>query len=60
MLFILLVAGLGACGKTKDSMVIVRDCTGTYLRYQKKDYHVCNPEKLQIYPDGEPMLVSKR
>lgn len=34
------------------SSVIVRDCTGSYLRFENKDYHVCNPEQIQLYPNG--------
>ena len=47
-LFILL-----ACSKEKhETMTIVRDCTGTYLRLNEKDYQVCNHEKLSSFVDG--------
>jgi len=33
-------------------MTVERDCTGTYLRLNGKDYHVCNLEKVSEFPDG--------
>lgn len=44
---------LFACKKeTNKSVTVVRDCTGTYLRFEGKDYHVCNPEKVSSYTEG--------
>lgn len=31
---------------------VVRDCTGTYLRWQDKDYHVCNTETTDPFKNG--------
>lgn len=28
---------------------VIRDCTGTYLRIEGKDYHVCNLEKVSSF-----------
>lgn len=48
-----------ACEKvTSEQMTVVRDCTGTYLRYQGKDYQVCNLEKVSEFPDGTPVKVT--
>lgn len=33
--------------------VVIRDCTGTYLRYKGKDYKVCNAARLKTYQDQE-------
>lgn len=33
-------------------MTVVRDCSGTYLRLDGKDYHVCNEEKLSSFSSG--------
>jgi hypothetical protein len=41
-----------------STMTIVRDCTGTYLRLDGKDYHVCNTEKTGIYPPGARVNAS--
>ena len=47
-----------ACEKNCKSMLVVRDCTGTYLRVADKDYHVCNTEKLAKYSNGETVNAS--
>lgn len=42
-------------GCKKDNYLIstvVRDCTGTYLRWGEKDYHVCNTEAVKPYANG--------
>jgi hypothetical protein len=47
-----------ACSKlTHNEMVVVRDCTGTYLRANDKDYLVCNEDKLEAYVDGAKVSV---
>ena len=33
-------------------MTVVRDCTGMYLRFEGKDYHVCNEESFSSIADG--------
>src|SRR5688572_4973653 len=44
---------LSACHKQRNhKATVVRDCTGVYLRWNEKDYHVCNTEKLAPYADG--------
>ena len=51
--FILLTALFPACKKERNqTMTIVRDCTGTYLRIEGKDYQVCNLEKVSSFSDG--------
>jgi uncharacterized ubiquitin-like protein YukD len=37
--------------------VVVRDCTGTYIRLNDKDQLVCNSEKLKDYKDGDTVRV---
>jgi len=56
-LFLILLTSLGlmlfSCKKKAlENMTVVRDCTGTYLRIDRKDYRVCNLEKLTTYNDG--------
>ena len=41
-----------------DKMTLVRDCTGTYLRMGGKDYHVCNTETTDLYPDGTAVTAA--
>jgi len=40
--------------------MVLRDCTGTYLKHEGKDYHVCNVETLQIYPDSAIITATFR
>lgn len=44
-----------ACEKnlSNEKVTIVRDCTGTYIRYQEKDYQVCNINIISQYADGQ-------
>lgn len=47
-----------SCKKENQLVTVVKDCTGTYLHYDGKDYHVCNPEKLSTYPNGSKVNAS--
>jgi hypothetical protein len=48
-----------ACEKgANDKMTILIDCTGTYLRQDGKDYHVCNIEKMAGFSDGETVTAT--
>ena len=46
------IAMLSACKKRNKEVRVVRDCTGTYLRFNEKDYQVCNLEKVASYSNG--------
>lgn len=37
---------------------IVRNCTGTYIRVNEKDWHVCNFELLKNYKEGIRLSVT--
>jgi hypothetical protein len=37
---------------------IIKDCTGTYLRLNGKDYKVCNVEKVSRYQNDIDVSVS--
>lgn len=47
-----------SCSKIEMSMTVVKDCTGSYLRHNEKDYHVCNIEKIQDYKNGDEIQAS--
>ena len=48
-----------ACTKIKQQpMTIVKDCTGTYLRFENKDYKVCNTGATENYADGSKVTAS--
>ena len=50
---ILTVLTLFSCKKEKNEEVsVIRDCTGTYLHFNGKDYHVCNSDKLSSFENG--------
>lgn len=57
------------CKKNKDSncsmkgnysgaVKVIKDCTGTYIRYKEKDYKVCNEEVLKYYTNSSLVTVS--
>lgn len=52
---------LFSCATVHDRLntgIIVRDCTGTYLRVtEKEDYLVCNSEILESKKDGEKVSL---
>ncbi|MCI5059378.1 MAG: hypothetical protein MRY83_24915 [Flavobacteriales bacterium] len=48
----------GACKKEKNvSSEVIRDCTGTYLRLDEKDYKVCNIDILEGY-ESETNIIA--
>jgi hypothetical protein len=53
LILLALTAWLSSCKKERNQTVTVeRDCTGTYLSLDGKDYHVCNLEKVSSFSDG--------
>src|SRR6478735_8544981 len=44
--------------KNEHLMTVMKDCTGTYLRYNEKDYHVCNYSVLSQFDDGVQITAS--
>lgn len=48
-----------ACKKVNDkSVTVIKDCTGTYLRYKGNDYHVCNTEATDAFADGKQAIAT--
>jgi hypothetical protein len=48
-----------SCKKERNQRVsVVKDCTGTYLQLDGKDYHVCNIEKTDAFQDGTLVTAS--
>jgi hypothetical protein len=59
LLLFSIATGLLACRKESNQTVTVdRDCTGTYLEFNGKDYKVCNLEKVADYPDGTIVIAT--
>lgn len=47
------------CKKEKNKrMTFIKDCTGSYVRLDGKDYHICNIEKVSTFSDGDPITAS--
>ncbi len=47
------------CEKERNEpMVIIKDCTGAYLRQNGKDYHICNTDKVARFSDGEDVIAT--
>jgi len=48
-----------SCKKERNiEATIITDCTGTYLRFNSKDYKVCNLEKTENYTYGQTVEVT--
>ena len=56
MLTIVLAIG-SSCSKLSKKMEVVRDCTGVYLKKDKKEYKVCNESKIENIATGEKIKV---
>ena len=48
---------LASCGKFSRKATIERDCTGTYIELNDRDYFVCNPAIISSFPDGSSIKV---
>ena len=59
LILLALTAMLPSCKKVRNQTVTVeRDCTGTYLSLDGKDYHVCNLEMVSSFSDGATVTAS--
>jgi hypothetical protein len=59
LILLVLTALFPSCKKERNQTVTVeRDCTGTYLRLDGKDYQVCNLEKVSSFSDGATVIAT--
>jgi len=59
ILSIAIILILASCSKVNDKeMTIIKDCTGSYLRFNEKDYHICNIEIVEGLEDGTEVEAS--
>ena len=59
ILVLLLLTTFISCSKVNiKNMVDVIDCTGSYLRFNDKDYHICNIEIVENYGHGTEVEAS--
>ena len=58
--FIALCLSFGACQKDTEcqEVEVVRNCTGTYLRFMDKEYKVCNLDMVANYAEGTKITAS--
>ncbi len=42
----------------EGEMTVIKDCTGSYLRFNDKDYHICNFEIVFNIKDGTEVKAS--
>ena len=48
-----LLLSIFSCTKIKnEDMTVIKDCTGVYLRFNNRDYHVCNTEKVSSFENN--------
>lgn len=58
-LLLILTTIFSSCKKeTNQTVTVIRDCTGTYLRLNGKDYHVCNLGKVTSFPTGTTVTAT--
>jgi hypothetical protein len=60
VLLFLFLGIISSCDKLNPckNATVLKDCTGTYLRVDDKDYHVCNIEKTSAFTNGASVSVS--
>ncbi len=58
ILVILFLFSTGCKKECNQTATMVRDCTGTYLHLDGKDFRVCNLEKAESFPDGVAVNVT--
>jgi len=44
--------------KTYGSMAVIKDCTGVYLRFENKDYPICNSNFVSHFSNGTVVKAS--
>lgn len=55
----ILLTILISCSKVNnESMTVIKDCTGSYLRFNAKDYQVCNIEIVADFENGAKVEAS--
>lgn len=53
------IFALTACKKDPTgTMTVIKDCSGSYLRFDGKDYNVCNYSALDPYANGATVTAS--
>ncbi len=54
-----LIVLFASCNKViNQEMTVIKDCTGSYLRLNEKDYHICNIDIVEDINDGSVVKAS--
>lgn len=55
---ILLLCALVSCHKKSEhNAVVIKDCTGSYIRQDSSDYFICNDESVANFENGSEVSV---
>ncbi|MBL4653553.1 MAG: hypothetical protein JKY53_11945 [Flavobacteriales bacterium] len=55
----MMIFGFTSCSKVNNKdMVVIKDCTGSYLRFNGKDYHICNLETVANFESETEVQAS--
>lgn len=57
VLLFLLTFSISSCSKPFRNGTINRDCTGTYIELNDRDYLICNPLMTDSYQNGKTVKV---
>jgi hypothetical protein len=56
---VLILTILISCSKVNNrNMTVIKDCTGSYLRFNGNDYHICNEAIVENYGNGTEVKAS--
>lgn len=58
LLALIICLTIVSCKKTNQDATVTKDCTGTYLTIDSKDFKVCNEEILEAYDEGTKIKAS--
>ncbi|PCJ28861.1 MAG: hypothetical protein COA97_00555 [Flavobacteriales bacterium] len=59
ILTVLFLTTFISCSKVNNkNMTVIKDCTGSYLRFNDKDYQVCNIEVVENFDNGTEVKAS--
>lgn len=53
-----MMLALAGCRKKTETVTVVKDCTGTYLRFNNRDHPVCNYEALEDVASGSEAEIT--
>ena len=58
LLLVFLFLQFGCRKESNQCVTVVRNCTGTYLKWDGKNYQVCNLEQVSGFEDGASLKAT--